>query len=144
MATFTGSGLQTMRLNRERDMDQDGKFEIPNEVRTMAQTSFEQARKAFEGFLSAAQRTASSLEDQSTAARTGAKDVASKAIGFAESNVRASLDYAEGLLKAKDMAEIMRLHSQYVQAQMRALADQASEIGQALTRAAMDATRPKD
>lgn len=120
-----------------------GKFEIPNDVRGMAQASFDQARKAFEGLLTAAQRTASSFEDQGAAARAGAKDVASKAIGFAEANVRASLDYAEKLMKAKDMADIMRLHSEYVQAQMRSLADQAGEIGQALTRAAMDAAKPK-
>jgi hypothetical protein len=37
----------------------------------------------------------------------------------------------------------MKLHSEYVQGQMRALADQAGEIGQALTRAAMDAAKPK-
>jgi len=120
-----------------------GKFEIPNDVRGVAQASFDQARKAFEGLLVAAQRTASSFEDQGAAARAGAKDVASKAIGFAEANVRSSLDYAEKLLKAKDMSDIMRLHSEYVQAQMRSLADQAGEIGQALTRAAMDAGKPK-
>jgi len=120
-----------------------GKFEIPNDVRGMAQASFDQARRAFEGLLVAAQRTASSFEDQGAAARAGAKDVASKAIGFAEANVRSSLDYAEKLLKAKDMSDIMRLHSEYVQAQMRSLADQAGEIGQALTRAAMDAGKPK-
>jgi len=120
-----------------------GKFEIPSDVRGMAQASFDQARKAFEGLLSAAQRTASSFEDQGAAARAGAKDVASKAIGFAEANVRSSLDYAEKLLKAKDMAEVMRLHSEYVQGQMRTLADQAGEIGQALTRAAMEAGKPK-
>ena len=126
-------------------MNSDGnsKFEIPNEVRGMAQASFDQARKAFEGLLAAAQRTASSFEDQGAAARAGAKDVASKAISYAEANVRSSLDYAEKLLKAKDMAEVMRLHSEYVQAQMRTLADQAGEIGQALTRAAMDAGKPK-
>jgi phasin len=120
-----------------------GKFEIPNDMRAMAEASFDQARKAFEGLLVAAQRTASSFEDQGTAARAGAKDVASKAIGFAESNVRASLDYAEKLLKAKDMSDVMRLHGEYVQAQMRSLAEQAGEIGQALTRAAMDAGKPK-
>lgn len=125
-------------------MDQDGKFEIPGEVKAMAQANFEQARKAFEGLLSAAQRAASSLEGQSSAARAGAREVASKAIGFAESNVRTSLDYAESLLKAKDVADIMRLHSEYVQAQMRALAEQAGEIGQAITRAAVDAAKPKD
>lgn len=37
----------------------------------------------------------------------------------------------------------MRLHSEYVQAQMKALAEQASEIGQIVSRAAVDATKPK-
>lgn len=37
----------------------------------------------------------------------------------------------------------MRLHTEYVQGQMRALAEQASEMGQTVTRAAMDATKPK-
>ena len=64
-------------------------------------------------------------------------------MGFAEANVRASLDYAEKLMKARDVTDVMRLHGEYVQAQMRALADQAGEIGQAMTRAAMDAGKPK-
>jgi hypothetical protein len=37
----------------------------------------------------------------------------------------------------------MRLHSEYVQAQMRALAEQATEMGQIVGKAAMDATSPK-
>jgi hypothetical protein len=37
----------------------------------------------------------------------------------------------------------MRLHSEYVQAQMRSLAEQASEMSQIATRAAMDAAKPK-
>lgn len=37
----------------------------------------------------------------------------------------------------------MRLHSEYVQAQMRALAEQATEMGQMVGKAAMDAARPK-
>jgi len=126
-------------------MGQDGnsRLDAQNDMRAMAQASFDQARKAFEGLLSAAQRTASSFGDQGATARASARDVASKAIGYAEVNVRASLDYAEKLLKAKDMTEVMRLHSEYVQTQMRALAEQAGEIGQAMTRAAMDAAKPK-
>jgi len=38
---------------------------------------------------------------------------------------------------------VMRLHSEYVQTQMRVLAEQASEMGQVVSRAALDATRPK-
>jgi hypothetical protein len=58
--------------------------------------------------------------------------------------VQASLDYAQALLHAKDLAEVMRLHSEYVRAQMRALAEQASEMGQAVSRTAIDATRAKN
>jgi hypothetical protein len=37
----------------------------------------------------------------------------------------------------------MRLHSEYVRTQMRSLAEQASEMGQVVSRAAMDAAKPK-
>jgi phasin len=119
------------------------RFEIPKEMRSMAETSFDQARKAFEGFLASAQQTASKIEGQGATVRSGAKDISTKAIAFAEKNVAASLDYAQQLLHAKDLAEVMRLHSEYVQTQMRALAEQASEMGQIMSRAAMDAAKPK-
>ena len=50
---------------------------------------------------------------------------------------------AQSLLTAKDMTDVMRLHSEYLQGQMSSLAEQASEMGQAVTRAAMDAAKPK-
>ena len=119
------------------------RFEIPKEMRTMAETSFEQARKAFEKFLAGAQATAGSIEERGATVRAGAKDISAKAISNAEKNVQASLDYAQALLHAKDLTEVMRLHSEYVQAQMRSLAEQASEMGQIVSRAAMDAAKPK-
>jgi phasin len=122
-------------------MEHNSGFEIPKELRSMAEASFEQARKAFETFLSSAQQAVQSFEGRGEAARAGAKDVSVKAISFAEKNVAASLDYAERLLQAKDLAEVMKLHSEYVQTQMRVLAEQASEIGQVVTRATMDATK---
>ena len=109
----------------------------------MAEASFDQARKAFEKFLAGAQQTAGSLEERGATVRAGAKDISTKAISYAENNVAASLDYAEQLLHAKDLAEVMRLHSEYVQNQMRSLAEQASEMGQIVSKAAMDAAKPK-
>jgi phasin len=124
-------------------MSDEMRFEIPKEMRSMAEASFEQARRAFEKFATAAQQTAGSIEERGETVRAGAKDVSAKAIGFAEKNVRASLDYAEALVRAKDLTEVLRLHGDYVQAQMRALAEQASEMGQIVGRAAMDAAKPK-
>jgi phasin len=118
------------------------KFEIPKEMRAMAEASFDQARQAFEKLVAGAQSTASSLEDRGETVRAGAKDVSTKAISYAEKNVAASLDYAQQLLHAKDLGDIMRLHSEYVQSQMKTLAEQASEMGQIMSRAAMDAAKP--
>ena len=124
-------------------MNENGHFEIPKEMRSMAEASFDQARQAFEKFLSSAQQTAGSLEERSATVRAGAKDISAKAMSYAEKNVQTSLDFAEKLLHARDLAEVMRLHSEYVQNQMRSLAEQASEMGQIVSRAAMDAAKPK-
>jgi phasin len=119
------------------------RFEIPKDMRSMAEASVAQARKAFDKFLEGAQATAGSMEERGATVRAGAKDIGAKAIAYAEKNVQASLDYAQSLLHAKDLAEVMRLHSEYVQAQMRSLAEQAAEMGQIVSRAAMEAAKPK-
>ena len=119
------------------------RFEIPKEMRSIAEASVEQARKTFEKFVGAAQTAAGSIEERNATVRAGAKDLSSKAIAYAEQNVQASLDHTQSLLKAKDLPEVMRLQGEYVHAQMRALAEQASEMSQIVGKAAMDAAKPK-
>jgi phasin len=127
-------------------MDQDARdrFEVPKELRSMAEAGFDQARKAFETMLSSAQQTAHVIEGKGASVREGAKDIAAKAVSYAERNVTASLDYAQQLVHAKDVSEVMRVHTEYVQSQMKALAEQASEFGQIMSRAAIDVSKPKE
>ena len=119
------------------------RFEIPKEMRSMAEASLEQARKTFEKIVAAAQTAAGSIEERNATVRAGAKDVSSKAMAYAEQNVQASLDHAQSLLKAKDVTEVVRLHGEYVQDLMRSLTEQASEMSQTVGKAAMDAAKPK-
>jgi phasin len=126
-----------------RDHFEIPKFEIPKDMRSMAEASFDQARKAFEQFVTNARDTAGKIEERNATVRAGAKELSTKALGYAEKNVQSSLDYAQSLLKAKDLTEVMRLHSEYVQGQMRSLAEQASEMGQIVSRTAIDAAKPK-
>ncbi|QOG18236.1 MULTISPECIES: phasin family protein [Bradyrhizobium] len=119
------------------------RFELPPEMRSMAETSFRQAREAFEKLLANAEAAAGSIEERGASMRSGARDIGARAIAFAETNVQASLDYAQSLVHARDLSEVMRLHGEYVQGQMKTLAEQASEMGQIVGRAAMDATRAK-
>jgi len=124
--------------------DMREQFEIPSNMRSMAEASVEQARKTFERFLESAQTAAGTLEERGETVRAGAKDIGARAIAYAEKNVQASLDYAQSLLHAKDLSEVMRLHSEFVQSQMRHLAEQANEMGQIVSRAAIDAAKPKN
>lgn len=119
------------------------RFELPPEMRSMAESNFRQAREAFEKLLANAEAAAGSIEERGASMRAGARDIGARAIAFAETNMQASLDYAQSLAHARDLSEVMRLHSDYMQAQMRALADQASEMSQIISRAAMDAAGPK-
>jgi phasin len=118
-------------------------FEIPSEVRSFAEKSVAQARKAFDGFMNATQQAATAMEGQASAAQSGAKDVRQKAVAFAEQNVANSFDFAQKLVRAKDVEEVMRLQAEFVKAQMQALSAQAQELGQTATRAAMQAAKPK-
>jgi len=118
-------------------------FEIPKEMRSMADAGLEQARRTFEKFIEGAQVAADSLSARTATVGAGAKDATATAFSYAEKNVQASLDYAESLVHAKDLSEVMRLHREYVQAQMRSLAEQASDMGQIVSRTAMDAAKPK-
>jgi phasin len=118
-------------------------FEIPKEMRSMADAGLDQARKTFERFIEGAQVAADSLSERTATVGAGAKDASAMAFSYAEKNVQASLDYAQALVHAKDLSEVMRLHREYIQSQIRSLGEQASEMGQIMGRAAMDAAKPK-
>ena len=112
------------------------KFEVPAEMRAFAEQSVAQAKKAFDGFMTAAQGAVSTFEGQAIAAQEGAKDVQRKAVTFAERNVASSFDFAQRLLAAKDPQEMLKHHADYVKAQMQVLSDQARELGEAVAKSA--------
>ncbi|HEV3024405.1 MAG TPA: phasin [Pirellulales bacterium] len=118
-------------------------FEIPGEMRQLAEQSVAQAKVAFDGFITAAQKAASTLEGQATAAQAGAKNVGNKVMEFAEQNVNSSFEFAQKLVRAKDVQEVMRLQAEFIKAQMTAMSEQAKALGESATKLAMDAAKPK-
>jgi phasin len=104
-------------------------YEVPAEMREFAEKSVEQARKAFDGFLSAARKTADTVEGSTTTVQASAKDMTGKTFAYAEQNIAAAFDLAQKLVRAKDMQEVMRYQADYVRAQMEAMQAQAKEFG---------------
>ena len=121
------------------DMSQ---FAVPPEMRALAERSVEEAKKAFDGFIDATRQAVTTFEGQAAAAQAGAKDMTQKAVTFAERNVDASFEFAQKLVRAKDAEEVIRLHADYVKAQIEALGEQARELGQAASKSASGQARP--
>ena len=117
-------------------------FEISPEILAFAEKSVEQARKAFDSYIAAAQQAVSTAEGQAASARAGAKGVGDLAMRFAEKNIAASFAYAQQLVRAKDIEEVMKLQADYVKAQMQSLADQAQELGRSAAQAAGEKPPP--
>lgn len=105
-------------------------FEVPPEMRAMAEKSVEQAKKAIDGFIAAARHAASTVDNQASAARFGAKEVGDLAMRYAERNIASSFEFAQSLLRAKDVQEVMKLQSDYAKQQLTVLAEQAKDLGQ--------------
>jgi len=123
--------------------DPNNPFNIPADMRAFTEQSMEQARKAFEGFIGSAQQAVSAFQGQAAVAQTGAKEVGQKVMTFAERNVSASLDFAHRLVQAKDVNEVVKLQSEYVNAQMQTLSQQAKELAEAASQAMRESTKPK-
>jgi phasin len=105
-------------------------YEIPNELRDFAERSVEQARKAFEGFVSVAQKTAGTFDGAAQQAQSEAKSVSTQVFGYAEQNVNAAFDFAHKLVQAKDAQEAFNLQNEFLKAQIGALQAQAKELGE--------------
>ncbi|NJO53909.1 MAG: phasin [Bacteroidales bacterium] len=104
-------------------------LDVPPELRDFAEKSVEQTKKAFDSYLSAAQKAVGTLEGSAEAMQAGAKDLGKTAISFAEVNVAASFDLAQKLVRAKDVQDVLRIQAEFVQEQMKVLSEQAKELG---------------
>jgi len=54
-----------------------------------------------------------------------------------------SFEFAQKLVRAKDIQEVMALQQEYLQSQMKAMSAQAKDLGSSASKAAMDAAKPK-
>jgi phasin len=104
-------------------------FEIPTEMRDLAEKSVDQARKAFETFMGAAQKAMGQADTTASTVQSSARVIGDKAVTFAEQNIRSAFDYASKVVRAGDMQELMALQSDYVKSQMATLQEQAKDFG---------------
>lgn len=116
------------------------KYEIPAEMRDFAEKSVEQARKAFDGFLTAANKAVDTFHGSTTNIQSTASDATKKTLSYAEQNVAAAFEHAQKLVRATDVQEAMKLQSEFLRSQFTTMQGQMKELGEIAQTAARDAT----
>lgn len=109
--------------------NQNQGYEVPAEMRDFAEKSVEQARKAIDGFMSAAQKTVDTFEGSANTVQASAKDATRKTFTYAEQNLAAAFDLAQRMVRAKDMQEAMQIQAEFVRTQFEAMQTQMKEFG---------------
>jgi phasin len=122
------------------EKDKMPKFEIPIEVRQLAEKSMDEAKRAFDNFVVAAQKATTSLEGQTAVAM----EMHSKVRTFAERNVATCFEFAQKFVHAKNVQEVMQLQAELVKTQLQAITEQTTELASAAVKTVIEATKPTD
>jgi phasin len=111
--------------------DMMSNFEIPIEVRQLAVKSVDEAKRAFDSLVVAAQKVTTSLAGQAAAAQSGSKEVHSKVRALAERNVATCFEFAQKFVHAKNVQGVMQLQAELVKTQLQAVLEQTTELADA-------------
>jgi len=117
-------------------MVQSQRFEIPQELRQLAEENVERARQLYLRFMeNVEQAMAVWSAPASDMIAPGFGEVRERAAELAKQNAEAAFKLATDVASAKDLQELLTLQSHYVQSQMRWYANQTEEFGQLMATA---------
>ncbi|MDR7036237.1 MULTISPECIES: phasin [Methylobacterium] len=104
-------------------------FEIPSELRDFAEKSVDQARTAVGTLISNSVKAADQVQSSSQTFQSTLQAAVAKGFDHAQSNANATFDFAQKLVRTKDLREAFELQSEFVRSQFAALQAQAKDFG---------------
>jgi len=109
-------------------------FDIPQELRQLAEENVERAHQLYLQFIENVAQTMVAWATPSLDTITpGFNKVRARAVRFAKENADAAFKLAREVANAKDLQELLGLQTRYVQSQMKWYADQTQEFGQLMS-----------
>jgi phasin family protein len=109
-------------------------FEIPTDMRKMIEQSMEQVRTAMNGYLQLIQCVVPS-------GLMGGSELSNKFLIHTEHNVASAFKFTRRLLQVKDPQDLFMLQTEFIRAQMQAMAEQAKDLSETTTKAMMDSAK---
>ncbi|TCT01581.1 phasin family protein [Aquabacter spiritensis] len=104
-------------------------FELPAELRAIAEKNVAQARQAFDTMFDTARSAVGDSEGRMEEVRSGMKELRQKTLGLVEANVNASFEFLTKLVQARSPQEVLSLQTAFVTEQVQAVASQAAALG---------------
>lgn len=113
--------------------------ELPKSVRDLVKASIEQAKQAFDTFVSTNDKTWKSLENSSLATTMSLRALNEKIADITRKNADANFQLAIELSESKDMAEALELQNLHARKQMETFSSQLEEIRDLAVNIVLDA-----
>ena len=104
-------------------------LEIPTEMRDFAEKSVDQARNAVGTMMASAMKAADQVQTSGTTFQSTMSAAVAKGFDHAQTNANATFDFAQRLVRTKDLREAFELQSEFVRSQFAALQAQAKDFG---------------
>jgi len=116
--------------------------EMPESMRNVMKASIDQARKAFESFITSSQQAMANFETPgNNPAMDGLKQFNEKIAEFTRKNADANFQFAMKLADAKQPSEVVEMQSSYVRDLMESYSKQLEELRSLTTRIVQDSAK---
>jgi hypothetical protein len=116
--------------------------ELPEPMRNILKASIDQARKAFEAFISTSQQALANFEPPAkTPAMDSLKQFNDKIAEFTRKNADANFQFAMKLADAKQVSDIVDMQSSYVRGLMDSYGKQLEELRSLTTKIVEDSAK---
>jgi phasin len=118
------------------------KVEMPAAFRELAERGVAQAKDTYEKMKAAAEEATDMLETTYSTASKGASDYGLKVIEAARVNTNAAFDFANEMITAKSLSEVIELSSAHARKQFESFTAQSKELGALAQKVATETAEP--
>jgi phasin len=115
--------------------------ELPDSIRGIMKSSIEQARKAFDSFVSTSENMLHGLDTSSNPVADSLKTLNEKVASFTKQNAEANFNLAIRLADARQLSDIVELQNAYMRQQMESFSHQLEELRELTVKALKEGSR---
>ncbi len=115
--------------------------ELPESIRSVMKASIEQARKAFETFVSSSEKMLHGLDTSGNPVADNLKNLNERIAAFTKQNAEANFNLAMRLADARQLSEIVEMQNAHVREQMETFSRQLEELRELTVKAVKDGSQ---